>query len=138
MLMQAYAICRGASPCRCHLSSASWEWLHKKNYGRISSKEPREHGGNMDNKELVAGTTLFLPVWNEGALFSVGDGHGLQGDGEVCLTALETAMTGTFELIVRKDMNLKVPQAQTNESYITMGFDPDLDDAAAQCPAGDD
>ncbi len=101
-------------------------------WGRVSSIQPRAHGGNMDNKELVAGTTLFLPVWNEGALFSAGDGHAVQGDGEVCLTALETCMTGTFELIVRKDMSLAMPRAETPEHYITMGMNEDLDDAAKQ------
>lgn len=101
-------------------------------YGRISSIQPREHGGNLDNKELCAGATLYLPIWNDGALFSVGDGHGVQGDGEVCLTALETAMRGTFELVLRKDMSLKRPRAETDGHYITMGLDPDLDDAAKQ------
>ncbi len=62
-------------------------------YGACSSIQPREFGGNMDLKELVAGTTLYLPVWAPGALFSVGDGHGVQGDGEVCITALETALS---------------------------------------------
>lgn len=71
-------------------------------YGRIPSMTPREHGGNLDNKELVAGTTLYLPVWNEGARFSA-------GDGEVCLTAIETSLSGTFELIVRKDLSLRFP-----------------------------
>ncbi len=101
-------------------------------WGRISSVQPRAHGGNMDNKELVAGTTLFLPVFNPGALFSAGDGHAVQGDGEVCLTALETAMTGTFELIVRKDLSLKMPRAETPGHYLTMGMNEDLDDAAKQ------
>ena len=101
-------------------------------WGRISSIQPRAHGGNMDNKELVAGATLFLPVWNEGALFSAGDGHAVQGDGEVCLTTLETCMTGTFELIVRKDLSLAMPRAETPEHYITMGMNEDLDDAAKQ------
>ncbi|MFQ5693596.1 MAG: acetamidase/formamidase family protein [Nitrospinota bacterium] len=101
-------------------------------YGRINSIEPREHGGNLDNKELVAGSTLYLPVWNEGALFSAGDGHAVQGDGEVCLTAIETALSGTFELIVRKDLSLKIPRAETPTHHITMGLDPDLDDAAKQ------
>ncbi len=98
-------------------------------YGRISTEEPREHGGNFDNKELVQGTTLYLPVWNEGALFSVGDGHGAQGDGEVCQTALETCMTGTFKFTVRKDMSLKMPRAENDTSLITMGFHEDLDTA---------
>ena len=99
-------------------------------YGRISTIQPREHGGNMDNKELKAGVTLYLPVWNPGALFSVGDGHGVQGDGEVCLTALETSMRGTFEFHLRKDMSLGLPRAESDTEIITMAFDPDLDDAA--------
>ena len=100
------------------------------NYGRVPSFPPGEYGGNMDNKELLSGTTLYLPVFNPGALFSVGDGHAAQGDGEVNLTAIETAMTGTFTLIVRKDLSLKGPRAETPTHHITMGFDPDLDDAA--------
>ncbi|MDB5802824.1 MAG: amidase [Betaproteobacteria bacterium] len=101
-------------------------------YGKVTSIVPREYGGNMDNKELIAGTTLYLPVFNPGALFSVGDGHGVQGDGEVCLSALETALRGTLRLTVRKDMQLKFPRAETPTHYITMGMDEDLDDAAKQ------
>jgi acetamidase/formamidase len=86
----------------------------------------------MDNRELVAGTTLFLPVWNDGALFSVGDGHAVQGEGEVCLTAIETALSGTFELTVRKDLSMGFPQAETATHYMTMGMAPDLNDAAKQ------
>lgn len=97
------------------------------NWGRISSIPPRAHGGNIDNKELVAGTILYLPVFNEGALFSCGDGHGAQGDGEVCVTAIETALRGTFKLILRKDLELTYPRAETPSHYITMGMDPDLD-----------
>ena len=104
----------------------------KPEYGRISSIEPREHGGNLDNKELIPGATVYFPVWNEGALFSAGDGHAAQGDGEVCRTALETGLTGTFELIVRKDLNVRFPRAENATHYITMGLNPDLDDAAAQ------
>jgi hypothetical protein len=77
--------------------------------GRLPSFPPGVHGGNLDNKELVEETTLFLPVWNEGALFSVGDGHAVQG--EVCLTAIETALSGTFELVVRKDLSLGFSRA---------------------------
>jgi acetamidase/formamidase len=99
-------------------------------YGLQSSIEPREYGGNMDLKELTAGTTLYLPVFAPGGLFSVGDGHGIQGDGEVCLTALETALTGTFRLILRKDLDFRLPRAETPTHWITLGFDPDLDDAA--------
>lgn len=99
-------------------------------FGRVSSVPPAEHGGNMDNKELTAGATLYLPVWNEGALFSVGDGHAVQGDGEVCLTAIETALSGTFELVVRKDLSLGYPRAETLSHFITMGMDRSLDNAA--------
>jgi acetamidase/formamidase len=101
-------------------------------YGKITSMIPGEFGGNIDNKELVAGTTLYLPVFVPGALFSVGDGHAVQGNGEVCLTALETAMGGTFQLTVRKDMKLRTPRAETPTHYMTMAFDTDLDDAAKQ------
>ncbi len=71
-------------------------------YGPISTIQPREHGGNLDNKELGEGATFFLPVWAPGALFSAGDGHGVQGDGEVCINALEICLTGTFTLTLHK------------------------------------
>ncbi len=96
-------------------------------WGRISTIEPRAHGGNLDNKELVAGTTLYLPVHTEGALFSCGDGHGAQGDGEVCVTAIETALQGRFRLTVRRDMDVTYPQAETPTHIITMGMHADLD-----------
>ncbi|WP_185983234.1 acetamidase/formamidase family protein [Aureimonas mangrovi] len=96
-------------------------------WGSISSIQPRAHAGNIDNKELVAGTTLYLPVFNEGALFSCGDGHGAQGDGEVCVTAIETALRGTFELVVRDDLAFTYPRAETPTHFITMGMDPSLD-----------
>ncbi|WP_035966857.1 acetamidase/formamidase family protein [Bradyrhizobium sp. YR681] len=99
-------------------------------WGRLSSKEPRAFGGNMDNKELGAGSTLYFPVFVPGALFSAGDGHALQGDGEVCLTAIEAALTGTFEFHIRRDLKLSSPRAETASDWITMGFDEDLDDAA--------
>ncbi|MSQ55628.1 MAG: amidase [Betaproteobacteria bacterium] len=101
-------------------------------YGMISSVEPREFGGNVDCKEYVPGTTLFFPVFVPGANFSAGDGHAVQGDGEVCLTALETCLKGTFELIVRKDMKLAMPRAITPTHYITLGLDADLDQCARQ------
>jgi len=96
-------------------------------WGRISTIEPRAHGGNLDNKELVAGTTLFLPVHVDGALFSCGDGHGAQGDGEVCVTAIETALQGRFRLTVRRDLDVTYPEAETATHLITMGMHPDLD-----------
>jgi acetamidase/formamidase len=102
------------------------------NYSRITSIIPREHGGNMDNKELVAGSTVYFPVWNSGALFSVGDGHAVQGDGEVCLTAVETGLTGRLQLTVRQDLSIDFPRAETPTHYISMGMDEDLDDAARQ------
>ena len=98
-----------------------------KNWGAISSIEPRAHGGNLDLKHLVPGSTLYLPVWNEGAGFSVGDGHGVQGDGEVCVTAIETALQGRFRLTLRKDLRLDYPRAETPDHYMTMAMDPDLD-----------
>jgi acetamidase/formamidase len=101
-------------------------------WGRQSTVIPRAFGGNMDNKALCAGTTLYLPVFNEGALFSVGDGHGVQGDGEVCITALETGLTGTFRLTVRKDLSLTGPLAESPTHLISIGIDEDLDDAARQ------
>src|SRR6478752_9281650 len=97
-------------------------------WGMISTLPPRRNGGNLDNKELVKGTTLYLPVHVDGALFSVGDGHGAQGDGEVCITAIETGLIGTFELTARDDMKLEWPMAETPTHVITMAFDPDLDD----------
>ncbi len=97
--------------------------------GRISSAPPWIHGGNMDNKELVAGTTLFLPVHAPGALLLVGDGHAGQGNGEVDITAMETSLIGTFQLVVRKDLHLRWPRAETPTHYIAMGFHEDLNEA---------
>jgi acetamidase/formamidase len=103
-----------------------------RDFGRQNSKEPREFGGNLDCKELMAGSTIYLPVWNEGALFSTGDGHAAQGDGEVNGTAVETALEGTFEFHVRKDLGWRMPRAETPSHFITFGLDADLDDAARQ------
>ncbi|MEE9274258.1 MAG: acetamidase/formamidase family protein [bacterium] len=98
--------------------------------GRIATITPGLWGANMDNKELVAGSTLYLPIFNEGALFSAGDGHGCQGDGEANINGIEMGLSGTFELIVRKDMKLSAPRAETATHHILMGFDPLLDNAA--------
>ena len=100
------------------------------NWGRISTIQPRRHGGNLDNKELVAGTTLYLPVFAEGAMFSCGDGHGVQGDGEVCVTAIETALTGTFRMTARDDLGWDFPRAETPTHLITMGLHEDLNRCA--------
>src|SRR6267378_2792920 len=97
--------------------------------GRISSNPPWVHGGNLDNKELVAGTILYIPIHTPGALFQVGDGHAGQGDGEVDVTALETSLIGTFQFVVRKDMHLRWPRAETPTQYITMGVHANLTEA---------
>ena len=94
--------------------------------GRVSSNPPGRHAGNLDNHELVAGSTLFIPVFTQGALFEVGDGHVAQGDGEVDQTAIETSLRGRLQLIVRKDMKLTWPRAETPTDYISMATDPDL------------
>ena len=98
-------------------------------WGAISTKEPRAHGGNLDNKEIGEGATLFLPVHVPGAMFSAGDGHGVQGDGEVCINALEMCLTGHFRLTVEKGTALKYPRAETPTHYISMGMHEDLDEA---------
>ena len=98
--------------------------------GRISSGPPGHHAGNLDNKELVAGSTLYLPVHVPGALLSMGDGHAMQGDGEVTLTALETSLRGTVQVTVRKGKRLNWPRAETPTHYIAMGLHTNLDEAA--------
>jgi acetamidase/formamidase len=100
-------------------------------WSRISTIVPRAHGGNLDNKELGPGSSLFLPVHVPGALFSCGDGHAAQGDGEVCTTAIETALTGSFELVLHKQTGLAYPRAETPTHLITMGMDPSLDQCLA-------
>jgi len=118
-------------------SILSIRWMLNSDWGMINTKEPRAMGGNLDNKELTEGTTLYLPVFNEGALFSAGDGHGVQGDGEVCINALEICLTGHFRLSLvkgggAKDPVLKFPRAETKTHYITMGLNEDLDLAMKQ------
>ena len=94
--------------------------------GRVSSNPPGKHAGNLDNRELVAGSTLYIPVFVRGALFEIGDGHAAQGDGEVDQTAIETSLRGRLRLTVRRDMKLTWPRAETPTDYISMGMDPDL------------
>jgi len=99
--------------------------------GKTDSAPPWMNAGNMDNKELVAGSTLFLPVNSDGANFEVGDGHAGQGNGEVDITALETQLTGTFQFILHKGSlddphRLVWPRAETPGFYISMGFHEDL------------
>ena len=97
---------------------------------RVSSGPPGHHTGNLDNKELVVGSTLFVPVHVPGALLSLGDGHAMQGDGEVTITAIETSLRGTIQVVLRKGMRLNWPRAETPTHYIAMGLHPDLDEAA--------
>ena len=97
--------------------------------GKFSSNPPWIHAGNLDNKDLVAGTTLYIPVHAPGALFEVGDGHAGQGNGEVDITAMETSLIGTFQFVVRKDMHLHWPRAETPTHFITMGLHEDLNEA---------
>ena len=95
-------------------------------FGRYDSAPPTVIGGNMDNKELVAGTTLYLPVHAHGGLFEIGDGHAGQGNGEVDITAMETSLKGTLQFILHKGEKLAYPRAETPTHYIAMGFDDDL------------
>jgi acetamidase/formamidase len=98
--------------------------------GRLSSAPPGYFAGNLDNKWLVAGTKIYIPVHGPGALFSVGDGHAAEGDGEVCLTAIETNLTGVFRFTVRKNGKLRWPRAESPTQIITMGLSEDLNEAA--------
>ena len=94
--------------------------------GRVSSNPPSRHAGNLDNRELVAGTTLFIPVFVKGALLELGDGHAAQGDGEVDQTAIETNLEGRIQVIVRKDLKLEWPRAESPTHWISMGTDTSL------------
>jgi acetamidase/formamidase len=108
--------------------------------GEFNTAPPRKNGGNADVKQLTAGTTLYLPVWVDGALFSCGDGHAAQGDGEVCISAIETSMTATLRFTLRRDFSLEEPEFQTGGPlsprtntgpyYATMGIAPDLMEAS--------
>ena len=97
--------------------------------GVQGSRPPGAFGGNLDVKDLKAGTTVYLPVFHPGALFYVGDPHGAQGDGEVSGTAIEQSLTGTFRLTIHKDRTIAGPRAENGDHYILMGIDLDLDRA---------
>jgi acetamidase/formamidase len=96
----------------------------------VNSTAPGYYVGNLDNKELVEGTTLYMPVHVPGALLSIGDGHAAQGDGEVSGTAIEASLYGTIEVVLHRDRTLGWPRAETPTHYVSMGLDPDLDEAA--------
>ena len=98
--------------------------------GRVSSGPPGFHGGNFDLKELVAGSTLYLPVHVPGALLSIGDGHAAQGDGEVSGTAIETALSGRVRIVLHKDREILWPRAETPTHFISIGLHTDLDEAS--------
>ncbi len=100
--------------------------------GIHSTAPPRPCGGNVDCKELVPGTTLFLPISVDGALLSAGDGHAAQGDGEVSQLAIEAPVErARLTLAVRDDLALRYPMAWTPDAWLTFGFHEDLDEAAA-------
>jgi len=105
-------------------------------HGVHSTVPPRPQGGNIDCKELVAGTTLYLPIPVDGALFSAGDGHAAQGDGEVSGTAIECASRAQLTLDVRDDLPLEWPCARIDGAWIAFGFDPDLATAASKATDG--
>ena len=100
--------------------------------GVQGSRPPGAFGGNLDVKDLTAGTTLYLPVFHPGALFYAGDGHGAQGDGEVSGTAIEQSLTGVFQFVVHKGVTIPAPRAETPTHYLIMGIDLDLDRAARE------
>jgi acetamidase/formamidase len=98
--------------------------------GRVPSGPPGVFGGNLDNPDLGAGSTLYLPVQVPGALLSIGDGHAVQGHGEVSLSAVETSLKGEIQVVLHKGQHLHLPRAETATHYITMGLHTDLDEAA--------
>ena len=100
-----------------------------KEAGRWNSAPPWIHAGNLDNKELVEGSSLFIPVHVKGALLELGDGHAAQGNGEVDITAIETSLKANLQLIVHKNKKQAWPRAETATHIITMGCDRDLNAA---------
>ena len=98
--------------------------------GRVPSGAPGIFGGNMDNRDLGPGSIVYLPVHNQGALLSIGDGHAVQGYGEISGSAVETSLKGEIQVFLHKDRSLRWPRAETPTHYVTMGLDPDLDEAA--------
>lgn len=98
--------------------------------GRVASGPPNVFGGNMDNRDLGAGSTVYLPVQTSGALLSIGDGHAAQGEGEVCLSAVETSLRGEVQIVLHKNAPIKGPRAETPTHYMTIGLSPDLNEAA--------
>lgn len=116
-------------PLRLHMGTAG---VAPAEDGKVSTIPPGRHGGNMDNREFVVGTTMYYPVTREGALFWAGDTHFAQGDGEVTGTGIEAHVNATLQLIVRKDMPVGCPVLETPDLWICHGFDEDLDEAVRQ------
>jgi acetamidase/formamidase len=98
--------------------------------GRVPSGPPNVFGGNLDNHDLQPGTSLFLPVHAKGALISIGDGHAVQGAGEVGMSAVETSLKGEIQIVLHKGMHTNWPRAETPDAYMTMGLSDDLNQAA--------
>jgi acetamidase/formamidase len=94
-----------------------------------STRPPGVFGGNMDVLELMAGSTVYLPVFHEGALFYAGDPHSVQGGGEVSGTAIEHSATATFRFVLHKKKRISGPRAETATDYLVMGIDADLNRA---------
>ncbi len=113
-------------PVRPHLGTAG---VAPDAVGRVSSIPPGSHGGNIDNWRIGAGATMFYPVQVDGALFSIGDPHISQGDGEISGTAIEASLDVVFQLFVRRDFSFPAPLLRTPRYWMTHGFDEDLDQA---------
>lgn len=116
-------------PMRPHIGTAG---VAPKENGRISSIPPGKHGGNIDNWRIGPGSTMFYPVLVPGALFSLGDAHVSQGDGEIDGTAIEASLDILMQIVVRKDINFPGPLLETADSWCIHAFDPDLNLAARQ------
>lgn len=113
-------------PLRLHMGTAG---VAPAEDGKVSTIPPGRHGGNMDDREFLVGTTMYYPVIREGALFWAGDTHFSQGDGEVNGTGIEAHVNATLQLIVRKDMEITTPVLETPDLWICHGFHEDLDEA---------
>jgi acetamidase/formamidase len=120
-------------PVRPHLGTAG---VAPDVRGRISTVPPGKHGGNIDNWRIGAGATMYYPVQVEGALFSIGDPHISQGDGELSGTAIESSLDVTFQLIVRRDFNFPAPLLETPDCWIVHGFNEDLNLAMREAAMG--
>lgn len=99
-------------------------------HGEFTTLPPRRFGGNLDLRLVGRGTTVYLPVFAAGGLLSIGDGHAVQGDGEVCTTGIETSLRVVMRLDVLNDCSIEEPELETPEAYVVTSFGRDLDEAA--------